>query len=100
MRTLNTAYILIPKMFLQEVKKIKIQFHDPLKALWTKHKPSYIALNKSLDDIFKENFFFDNLVSLDTNKSNNLKIRIPQAFISTVNRKFLCIFLFNNLRQK
>ncbi|ABO46057.1 hypothetical protein [Francisella tularensis] len=75
------------------VKKFKIQFHDPLKALWTKHKPSYIALNKSLDDIFKENFFFDNLVSLDTNKSNNLKIRIPQAFISTVNRNFYDFFI-------
>ncbi|MDE4978139.1 pathogenicity determinant protein PdpA1, partial [Francisella tularensis subsp. holarctica] len=75
------------------VKKIKIQLHDPLKALWTKHKPSYIALNKSLDYIFKENFFFDNLVSLDTNKSNNLKILIPQAFISTVNRNFYDFFI-------
>lgn len=75
------------------VKKLKIQFYDPLKALWTKHQPSYIALNKSLDDIFKENFFFDNLVSLDTNKSNNLKIRIPQTFISTINRSFYDFFI-------
>ncbi|MDE5031942.1 hypothetical protein, partial [Francisella tularensis] len=34
-----------------------------------------------------------NLVSLDTNKRNNIKIRIPQSFISTVNRDFYDFFI-------
>lgn len=74
------------------VKEFKIKFHDPLKAFWSKHKPSYIDINKSLDDIFKDNFFFNSLFSLDTNKSDSLKNRIPQVFISTVNRSFYDFF--------
>lgn len=57
------------------------------------HKPSYIEINKSLDDIFKDNFFFDNLLALDTNKSNRLKSRMPQLFISTLNRNFYDFFI-------
>ncbi|MBK2268232.1 pathogenicity determinant protein PdpA1 [Francisella philomiragia] len=75
------------------VKEFKIKFHDPLKAFWSKHKPSYIDINKSLDDIFKDNFFFNGLFSLDTNKSDSLKNRIPQVFISTVNRSFYDFFI-------
>ncbi|XSZ47749.1 hypothetical protein ACP8HZ_05670 [Francisella noatunensis] len=75
------------------VKEFKIEFHDPLKAFWSKHKPSYIDINKSLDDIFKDNFFFSSLFSLDTNKSDSLKNRIPQVFISTVNRSFYDFFI-------
>ncbi|WP_150464597.1 pathogenicity determinant protein PdpA1 [Francisella sp. XLW-1] len=75
------------------LKEFKIKFHDPLKALWMEHKPSYIDINKSLDDILKDNFFFDSLFSLDTNKSNNLKTRIPQTFISTINRSFYDFFI-------
>ncbi|AFJ43409.1 hypothetical protein [Francisella orientalis] len=75
------------------VKEFKIKFHDPLKAFWSKHKPSYIDINKSLDDIFKDNFFFNSLFSLDANKSDKLRSRIPQVFISTVNRSFYDFFI-------
>ena len=57
------------------------------------HKPSYIDINKSLDDIFKDNFCFDSLLTLDTNKSNKLKSRMPQVFISTLNRSFYDFFI-------
>ncbi|AJI46002.1 hypothetical protein [Francisella tularensis] len=75
------------------IKEFKLNFFDPLKSLWMVHKPSYIEINKSLDDIFKDNFFFDNLLALDTNKSNRLKSRMPQLFISTLNRNFYDFFI-------
>ncbi|AXH32813.1 pathogenicity determinant protein PdpA1 [Francisella opportunistica] len=75
------------------IKEFSLNFYDPLKALWMKHKPSYVDINKSLDDIIKDNFFFDSLLTLDNNKSNSLKSRMPQVFISTINRSFYDFFI-------
>ncbi|API87156.1 pathogenicity determinant protein PdpA1 [Francisella uliginis] len=78
---------------LSGVKKFKLKFHDPLKSLWKLHQPTYIDINKSLDDIFKDNFFFDNLITLNSNKSDKLKNRIAQVFVSTIGRNFYDFFI-------
>lgn len=81
------------KNFSSGIKEFRLNFYDPLKSLRMTHKPSYIDINKSLDDIFKDNFCFDSLLTLDTNKSNKLKSRMPQVFISTLNRSFYDFFI-------
>lgn len=75
------------------VKKFEIIFYDPLKTLWELHKPTYIDFKKSLDDLIQDNFFFDKLVKLDSSKSENIKEKIPQVFVSTVNRNFYDFFI-------
>lgn len=75
------------------IKEFKIEFNDPLKSLWSLHKPTYVDIKKTLDDVIKDNFFFEKLITLDTNKSENLKNRLPQIFVSTINRNFYDFFI-------
>ncbi|AIT09605.1 hypothetical protein LO80_06270 [Candidatus Francisella endociliophora] len=75
------------------LKRFKITFSDPLKVLWSLHKPTYIDFKKSVDDIFQENFYFGNIVKLDTEKSKNIKKRFHQIFLSTSERSFYDFFI-------
>ena len=75
------------------IKEFRISFKDPLASLWKIHKPTYIDFHKSLEDIIFDNFHFNGIISLDTSGTKLLKEKIPQVFVSTVNRDFYDFFI-------
>lgn len=75
------------------IKVFQIKFNDPLKILWGLHKPNYIDFDKSVEDLIQDNFFFENICSIDTSNCQNIKEKMPQAFVSTVGRDFYDFFI-------
>ena len=73
--------------------EFKINFKDPLTSLWEIHKPTYIDFNKSLDDIIFDNFYFNKIITIDTSGAKSLREKMPQVFVSTINRNFYDFFI-------
>lgn len=79
------------------IKTFKIEFHDPLKAIWSLHQPTYIDYNKSIGDILEDNLinnFKSQLFEVDYKSCKWLNdTKIDQIFISSLGRNFYDHFI-------
>lgn len=75
-------------------KILKIKMYDPLKAIWSVHKPFYIDFNISYSDIFKNELFFDHICTLNIESSiDSLSKKYYQLFIFASDSSFYDFFI-------